>query len=188
MNSEELKTLAIRLAALTDLLEDRSRQCVFEVSQSSDRLTQAAQGLGLAGQQLARETVSTIGAHAQEVIRRGLKQALDQCSHELQQTARQATQTAANLHEQRAALQRTQRGLIWKAGLALLVGAVLAAGGSGYLVWKSLEAARQADFSTAIVRATHSGALTQCGGVLCIKTGKNMVRYDKNGDYILLKE
>ena len=188
MNSEELKTLAIRLAALTDLLEERSRQCVLEVSQSGDRLMQTAQGLGLAGQQLAQETVSTIGAHAQEVIRRGLKQALDQCSHELQQTARQATQTAANLHEQRAALQRTQRGLIWKAGLALLVGAVLAAGGSGYLVWKSLEAARQADFSTAIVRATHSGALTQCGGVLCIKTGKNIVRYDKNGDYILLKE
>lgn len=188
MNSEELKTLALRLAALTDMLEERCGQAVGAVSESSDQLQRTAKGLGLEGQRLASEAVSTIGAQANDVIRRGLQQAVDQCSMQLQQVVQQAAQTTATLHEQGATLRQIQRGLVWKAALALMVGSVLATGGSGYLMWRSLEAVRQADFSTALVHATRSGVLTECDGVLCVKAHKSAARYAKNGDYILLKE
>lgn len=188
MNSEELKALAIRLAALTDVLEERSRQAVSEVCLGSEQLQRAAKGLGQETKRLADEAVSAISTQAREVIQQGLQQSLDQCGMQLQQAAQQATQTSANLRDQSATLLRAQRGLIWRGALGLLVGSVLAVGASGYMAWRSWEVMRQAEHNAAVVRATRSGVLTQCDGTLCVRAGKNAARYDKNGDYILLKE
>jgi hypothetical protein len=72
--------------------------------------------------------------------------------------------------------------------MALLTGSVLAAGGSSYIAWKNMDEIKRAEFGTAIIRATQSGALTHCDDVLCVKAGKNAPRYGKNGEYILVRE
>lgn len=188
MDSDRTKALAVRLTALVDVLEERSERAVREVVQSSGQLRQTANGLGLEGQRLAREAVGTIGAQAQDALKAGLHQAVDQCKTELQQVARQAAQTAHSLQAQSEALHQLQQGLVWKCAIALMVGSVLAAGGSGYLAWKSRDEIKRAEFGTAIVRATQSGALTRCDDMLCVKAGKNAPRYGKNSEYVLLGE
>lgn len=188
MNADEIKHLSLRLVALTELLEERARQAVTEVALGSDQLQSTARSLGLAGRQLADEVVGAIGAQAQEAARQGLRKAIDPCSQGLLQAVAQAERAAAQLQSQGVQLLQAQRGLLWKGSLALLLGAVLAMAGSGYVAWKSAQAAAQAEFSSSVLRALQSGVLTQCGNVLCVKAPRNAGRYEKNNDYILLRE
>lgn len=186
MDAEQLKVLAVRVAALADALEERSRHAVQAVDASGERLDQTARNLSQNVQRLAAETARSVGAQAHTAVTQGMQQAFDRCAHDLQQAAHQATQTAHALQAQNEVLDRAQRGLLWRASWGLLVGAVLAAGASGFWFWKSTQAARSAGFSESIVRATQSGTLTQCGKLLCVKAPRNAPRYDKNSDYILL--
>jgi hypothetical protein len=188
MDTQQLQGLALRLAALTDALEQRSQQAVQQMHQSGERLQQVAQGLGLEGQRLAEQVVNEIGTRTHGTVEHGMRQGIEQCGQQLQQVAKQAAQTVIALQQQEAALERAQRGLLWKGTLALLVGSVLAAGGSAYFVWRSWQTLQQAQFSEALVQATRSGTLTQCGQILCAKAPKNAPRYEKNGDYVLLKD
>jgi gas vesicle protein len=182
MNDGQIQALIVRVAALTDALDERSAQAVQEVTRSSERLRQTAKGLDTQGQQLAQEVVSTVGAEAHSVIKEGLQHAVKQCSADLQQAGRQATETARHLYEQSVALQRAQRGILWKGSIGLLAGTVLAVGALGYLAWTSWRTLEQAEFSDQILQATRAGTLTNCDGVLCLKVGKNAQRYGKNTD------
>src|SRR3546814_6324153 len=94
----------------------------------------------------------------------------DVCSSDLDsqlQTGIQAAQRAAlDMDEQCKRLARMQGGLVWKALVALTIGSLLAAGGSGYIAWKSMHEVRRAEFGQDILQATQSGVLTRCGDAL----------------------
>ena len=186
MEHQEIRALSVRLASLTDLLEQRSERAVQEVEQSTDELQQTAKALGLQGRQLAQEAVRTIGAQAGAAIHHGLHEAVEQCSAALQNVAQEAVRTMAHLREQSDVLRRSQRSTLWTCAFALLIGALLTAGGAGYLVWKARDSMRQAEFSAAILDAARAGTLTQCGEALCVKAARNPPRYSRNNEYILL--
>lgn len=187
MDAEQIKTLAIRLAALADVLDERSQQAVQAVSASGERLDQSARALSQNVQWVASEAIRSMGAQAQAAVTQGMQSAFDRCAFELQQAADLATRSAQALQAQHEGMQRSQRGLLWRASLALLVGAVLAAGVSGFLLWKGAQAAQSAEFSESILRATQSGAITQCDERLCVRVPKNAPRYSGNSDYVLLR-
>jgi len=187
MNSEELKRLATQVAALTGVLQESGHQTVQAVSQGVSQLQHAANTLGQQGRQMTDEVVHAVGARAASAMQQGLQQALERCSQALHQAAQEADRTAARLQTQSTALERRQRGLIWKSSLGLLLGAVLAAGGSGYLAWRSWQESRRAQFSADILQATQSGLLNQCEGVLCVKVDRNAARFGKNDAYVLLR-
>jgi hypothetical protein len=186
MDTEQLKALAVRVAALTDALEDRSHQAVQAVSTSSERLEQTANKLSQNVQRLTSDATRSVGAEAHAAVSQGMQQAVSQCAQALEQAAQQAMLSAQALQVQNEALHRARRGLVWRSGLGLLVGALLATGASAYAFWKNTEAAQSAEFSAAILRATQSGNLTQCGDALCVKAPRNAPRYSRNADYVLL--
>src|SRR3546814_2586095 len=113
----------------------------------------------------------------------------DVCSSDLDsqlQTGIQAAQRAAlDMDEQCKRLARMQGGLVWKALVALTIGSLLAAGGSGYIAWKSMHEVRRAEFGQDILQATQSGVLTRCGDALCAKVGEQAMRYGSNEEYVL---
>ena len=131
--------------------------------------------------------MSAIASQAQGVIRQGIAQAADQCGLRLQEAAQVATRAAATLDAQARTLAGTQRGIAWKAGLALLVGAVLAAGGSALVAWKSLRDLERAGFGEDILQATRSGAITRCGEALCVKVGVEPHRAGTRGEFLLVE-
>ena len=116
-----------------------------------------------------------------------MQSAFDHCASELQKAADLASRGAQALQVQQEGLQRSQRGLLWRASLALLVGAVLTAGVSGFLLWKSAQAVQSAEFSESILRATQSGTITLCEERLCVRVPKNASRFSGNSEYVLLR-
>lgn len=185
-NDESLKALAVRLSAVAEALDERSREAVQAVSASSAHLARTANELGQHGRWQAQETSRLVGAEARSAMSQGLQQAFEQCAQALERAALQGNGTANALAAQNEALHRVQRRLLWKASLGLLVGSLLAIGSSAFWIWKSQQALEAVHFSEAILRATQAGTLTQCGRHLCVKAPRTAPRFDKNSDFVLL--
>ncbi|HYP85217.1 hypothetical protein [Variovorax sp.] len=186
MEEERSRRLMLRLMALADKLEQRDMQVIAQLSQQACELKRSAQAVASGGEQFARTALDAMRGEAGNVVQRAMRQAVEQCTHSLTESAAHVSRTA---HEVGASTEqlRRQRGLwLWAAPLALIVGALLAAGGSGYLVWKNAAELRRASFGLDILQATRSGALTRCGDALCARVGAKPARYGRNGEYVLL--
>lgn len=187
MQPSDLQEVALRLSAVVDFLEERAERASLQSVQGVQALSRAADGFDARARQLSQDAVEAIVAQSQEAIRQGVAQATNECHARLQDAAQLATRAAAMLDGQANALGSVQRGLAWKAGLALLVGAVLAAGGSALVAWKSLRDLERAEFGEDILEATRNGSLTRCGEGVCAKVGANPRRAGANGEYLLLQ-
>jgi hypothetical protein len=184
---DKLGQLLIKLTFIAQQLDKRSEQAVQRVEASSATLDQSAQRLNGGSEQFAREALRIIAVEAEQVITGSVGQASKQLSSSLIDGARTAQQAAHSLQSQRALLSRAQTAIVWKGLGALIIGCLLAVGGSGYFAWKSMQQIEQANFGQDVLRATQNGTLNRCGGVLCAKVGKRPQRYGDSGDYVLLQ-
>src|SRR3546814_3526944 len=129
---------------------------------------------------LAGEARQGIREQARQAGTQGTAQALGELDSQLQTGIQAAQRAALDMDEQRKRLVRMQGGLVWKALVALTIGSLLAAGGSGYIAWKSMHEVRRAEFGQDILQATQSGVLTRCGDALCAEVGEQAARYGSN--------
>lgn len=187
MTPEALQDLSLKLAAVADLLDQRSGLAVQTAEQGAQQLRSTADTLARQHQQMTEQALAAIGGQARQSIERGAGEALDQLRQQLRQASESAGQSARTIAEQAQALREAQRGLVWKAGFALLAGALLAAGGSAFIVWRSLQQLERADFAEDVLEATRSGAITRCADALCVRVGETPKKYGAKGEYVLLE-
>lgn len=185
---EALKQALLKTATIANQLDARSAQAVRQVEASTGMLDRGVQRLESGAARFAGEALQLIGEQARQSVGQGVAQALDDFNTQLQAGARAAQWAAQGMEEQRNRLARTQGGLVWKASVALAIGSLLAAGGSGYIAWNSMREVRRAEFGQDILQATRNGMLTRCGETLCAKVGKRPTRYGSSGEYVLLVE
>jgi hypothetical protein len=185
---EAVKQALVKLMAIADRLDVRNTQAVQRIDAAVTALDQGVQRLAGGGERFANEALQVIGTRTQQAIVQGAGQAMDGFQQQLQQGAEAATWAAQEMDTQRKGLAAARRSLVWNGLLALLVGSLLAAGGTGFFAWKSMQAIAQAQFGQDILQATRSGTLSHCGDSLCLKVGKKPRRYGKDGEYALLQE
>ena len=183
---DALKQSLIKLATIANQLDARSARAVQQVEASTDALDHGMHRLESGATRLASEALQRIGQQARQAVAQGTAQALAELDTQLQAGIQAAQRAALDMDEQRKRLARAQAGLVWKALIALTIGSLLAAGGSSYIAWKSMQEVRRAEFGQDILQATQSGVLTRCDGALCAKAGEKAVRYGNNGEYVLL--
>src|SRR3546814_1597064 len=86
---------------------------------------------------VASDALQVIREQARQAVTQGTAQALGELDSQLQAGIQAAQRAALDMDEQRKRLARMQGGLVWKALVALTIGSLLAAGGSGYIDRKS---------------------------------------------------
>ena len=183
-----LQDLALKLAAVADMLDQRSQQAVQAAAQGAQQLQSAAQGLNHHGQQMASVVTDTLSAQAKQSIEQGAAESLEHLRLQLRQASESAAQSAKLISDQAQALQSSQKNILWKATAALLVGSVLAAGGTAFIAWRSLQQFKRADFAEDVLEATRSGAITRCGDALCARVGAQSRKFGPKGEYLLLEQ
>lgn len=183
---DALKQSLLKLATIANQLDARSMRAVQQVEASTESLDQGMQRLESGATRLASEALQVIGEQARQTVAQGTAQAMGELDAQLQAGIQAAQRAALDMDEQRKRLARAQGGLVWKALVALTIGSLLAAGGSGYIAWKSMREIRRAEFGQDILQATRSGVLTRCGDALCAKVGGQPERYGSDGEYVLL--
>ena len=184
---DALKQSLIKLATIANQLDARSARAVERVEASTDSLDQGMHRLESGATRVAGEALQMVGQQARQTIAQGTAQAMGELDRQLQAGIQAAQQAALEMDTQRKRLARAQRGLVGTALAALTIGSLLAAGGSGYIAWNSMQEVRRAGFGQDILQATRSGALTRCGDALCAKVGEQAVRYGSNREYVLLE-
>lgn len=155
MERNDLQDLALRLAAFTDLLEQRADRVADITEANAHAVESAAMALTAQGKDLAASVTTAI-----------------------RNETRNAMQA---LHAEAASLRSSQRRFASIASLALVVAAVIAAGGSAWMMWQSRQELKRAEFAQAILRATRSGAITLCGEQVCVRVGNKPKRAGVEG-------
>ena len=180
---EDLQQLALRLSAFANVLGEHAERLVEETGRGTQALRETAQGLGLLAGELARELAASVGQEVRTGIERNVTAGMRQGGERLQAACDAATRAAGAMERELERMRRLSRSVLWKGGLALLTGAVLAAGGSGYLAWRNHQAIERAQFSADLLEATRSGALRPCGDGLCARIADHAPRYGTHGEY-----
>lgn len=183
---DALKQSLLKLATIANQLDARSAQAVQRVEASTDSLDHGMHRLESGATRLASEALQVIREQARQAVTQGTAQALGELDAQLHAGIQGAQRTALEMEEQRKRLARMQGGLVWKALVTLTIGSLLAAGGSGYIAWKSMQEVRRAKFGQDILQATRAGVLTRCGDALCAKVGEQAERYGSDEEYVLL--
>lgn len=186
-DTDELQNLALRLSAFADVLNQHATRLVQETGQSTQALHETANNFSMQAQQISQQLVQSVGTQAREVIERHAADGLRQGSERLHGAAAHAEAVANSLQQESQRLGVAQRSLVWKSGLALLLGSLLAVAGSGYLVWKNHQALEQTEFPAAIAEAMRTGALTRCEDSICARVGEKPKRFGGNGEYVKVK-
>ena len=183
---DAFKQSLLKLATIANHLDARNAQAVQQVEASTESLDRSMHRLESGAKRLADEALQVIGEQARQTVAQGAAQAMSELDAQLQAGIQAAQRAVLDMDEQRKRLARAQGGLVWKALVALAIGSLLAAGGSGYIAWKNMREVRRAEFGQDILQATQSGVLTRCGDALCAKVGKQAVRYGSDEEYVLL--
>src|SRR3546814_12205883 len=121
-------------------------------------------GLESCATRLASEAWQVIREQARQAVTQGTAKALGELDSQLQTGIQAAQRAALDMDEQCKRLARMQGGLVWKALVALTIGSLLAAGGSGYIAWKSIHEVRRAEFGKDISQAAQSRTEERRGG------------------------
>lgn len=130
MNDDNTRQLAMRLAALAQEVERQNRA-------STQHLAQAAQELDVSMRQTRDALTSAIRDEAHAATAQGIAATVDAFSRSMQTVTQEARRIAEQLHAESRQLRHGLR--IWTASAmaTLAIGALLAAGGSSYVVWEN---------------------------------------------------
>ncbi|MGL6289848.1 MAG: hypothetical protein ACRC2H_04085 [Silanimonas sp.] len=185
--AQDIKRLALQLAAVVDALERRSADAVGAIDDSRIAIARAAADLGQRGPQLVAE----IGRHAQAETRaaadRALGDSLAVLKAQLDAASRQAKESAGMLEAQERGLARRQRSLLWVGGGALVLGSLLSVGGSAAWVAMKRDELAQIEFAQQIHDATVRGALVPCGESLCARVGESPRRAGERREFLVVE-
>lgn len=185
-NIDDVKQLLVKLAVIAEQLDTRSRGALQRIDTSATALDRSAQRWTEGGEDFSRKALETIGAQARDCIAGATRQALAPLDAQLRHAAEAAKWAADALAEQRKLLTQAQQSLVRRGLLALLVGSVLAAGGSGYLAWRNMHSAALGDD---VLEAVRSGALVRCPDrqSLCVRIGTRPHRSGGRGEYLVVQ-
>src|SRR5690349_12099604 len=160
-NIDDVKQLLVKLAVIAEQLDTRSRGALQRIDASATALDRSARRWTEGGEDFSRRMMETIGTQARDSIAGATRLALVPMEGQLRQGIEAAKWAAEALAEQRKLLTHAQQSLVRRGLLALLVGSMLAACGSGYLAWRSMHNAPLGD---EVLQAMRSGALGRCPG------------------------
>jgi hypothetical protein len=186
LDADELRHLAVRLVAISELLEQRSEHAVRRVEHGAADLERASRSLGASGDRLVHEVVDAVRQQGAAAVQKGLGDALAQCRAAFEAAEAQAGRAAGEWNRQRSRLARDQQRLLWGTAMALIVGSLLAVGGSAWVVREHMRQLEQARFGEDVLDATRRGAITRCGQQLCARTGPEPEHYGARGEYVVV--
>lgn len=187
MALEDTQRLVIELAALTRLLEQRSRSAVHQVEQAARAMDEGTRQLVAQTGGLTREMAQALQRQAGDMFGQGLGSSVEQLRQQLGSAANAATSAASTLEGERKALQHERRTWLWLGCGALLIGTALAVLGSGYAVMQSRKEVQQNRVEAELLRAYNRADVTLCGERLCANVDDKATRVGERRQYRVVK-
>lgn len=185
--TRELKALALRMAAVVDVLESRSHQAAAGMSDARTRLDDAIQHFGQRGAMLLQDVSNGVQSATRFAAEEALQPPAKALGLQLDLALRRLHDSTQQLALEREALARQQRRALWAGAGTLVLGAVMVAGASTAWVALKREELAQLEFAEQIHAASAAGALVPCGDRLCVRVGTAPRKTGERGEYLLVE-
>lgn len=181
VDRNDLQDLALRLAAFTDLLEQRADRVADITEANAHAVESAAVTLVEHGRTLAAGAIAALREETRSVLAQAADTGLRPGCDALSAAARQASDATQALQAGARNLQASQRRVLSLSLAALVIASAIAAVGSGWMMWRSQQEMQRADLTQAVVQATRSGTIVMCGDRVCVHVGNKPRRADAEG-------
>jgi hypothetical protein len=174
---DELRTLALQLAAFTGVLEQRGQQVVQEVHDAAQRLQHEAHGLAGTSGRLATGAADQIRQAAASAVTTGLHQSLEDAGRAMRDGTQQLQRALGELEERTRRLGKALSAQAWKTFVASAVASLAVIGGAVYVGVQAHRESVRAEWIGQINTAIANGKLARCAdGGVCARTGSQWVR------------
>jgi hypothetical protein len=183
MDTEELKALTVRLAAVAERLDQRSVAAVQQVEQAAGMLERGAQQLSASTGGFTREVAQSLRQQAGEIVGGGIAPAVGAFDQQIKAAAKSAANAARGLEAEVLALRRERRTWAWMGSGAMLLGGALAVGASLFAVTESRRQLEQHRVEAALLQAYNRADVTLCDGALCANVDDTAPRRGERKQY-----
>lgn len=180
MDRNDVKELAVKLAAMTDRFEARGDQVVQRNSEAARHLQQAAQHVtGAIGQATTLAMADVRGA-TKAALTEGLYEPVHDMDETLQKSARQVEAATDRLAQRIEWLRHVHTANAWKGFIASAVASLVLIGIAVYMGIQAHRDIERSEWISDINAAIANGKLAACqGGGICAHVDKKWVRLDK---------
>lgn len=178
MDQDEIKALAVKLAAFTDLLEQRSDQAVRQTEQAAQSMVYSVQQASAAAARLTASAVAEFKRAAEGLLADGLRQPLEDAGRTMQAGARNLQSATSALERQMQALQKVHAANAWKAFVASATASIVVIAAATYIGIRTHQDMVRSEWVGVINAAVASGKLAPCaeGGGLCARVKDRWMR------------
>ena len=177
MDEDDVKALAVKLAAVTGRIEKRLDAVARETLQASQTMGRQAQHALSASEQVA----AGVRRAASDALDDGTAQAIKRFGDVVRASEIRLEDAAVRLEKRMVSGGRLQTAFAWKAFVASTIGSFAVVGMAGYAIWEAQHSLRETRWVRQINAAQASGKLAQCPGTgehVCAKVDKRWVRLD----------
>jgi hypothetical protein len=178
--TDDIRALALQLAALTAALEQRGDRVVQQTHEAAQRVGDVARAAAASSERITAGAIEQFRLAAAEAVGEGLRRPLEDAGRTMR-SGTQTIQAATNELEARVrTLGKTLTAHAWKTFVASALASVAVIGVAVYMGLRAHRDIARADWVGLINTAVANGKLAPCAnGGLCARMGKQWVRIDQ---------
>lgn len=180
LQPDDLRALALQMAAFTQLLEQRGQQVVQQTHEAAQLLSQTAKGAAASSERMTVAAIEQFRLAAAGAVADGMRGPMQDAGRTMQHGT-QNIQTATNELEKRIrSAGKALTATAWKAFVASALASIAVIAVAAYMGVRTHRDIVRAEWVGSINSAIASGKLAPCHDEgLCAHIGKKWVRIDQ---------
>jgi hypothetical protein len=180
LQSDDLRALALQLAAFTELLEQRGNHAVQQTQEAAQQISRTAQQAAASSERMTAGAIEQFRQAAASAASDGMRQPMEDAARTMQGSTQNILKATNELEARMRTAGRGLTATAWKAFVASAVASVAVIGVAVYMGMRTHQDIARAEWIGLINAAIANGKLAQCrDGGLCARTGKKWVRIDQ---------
>lgn len=180
MDQDDIKALAVKLAAVADMLERRGDAVVRQTAQAAQAIDHSAQNAAATSEHLTARAVEEFKRAAADVITQGMRQSLEEAGRSMRASTSNILTATSELERHMQAIRKAHVANAWKTFVASAVASLAVVATALYIGGRTHQDMTRSEWVGQINAAIANGNLAACADDgLCAHVGKQWVRLDK---------
>ena len=180
LQPDDLQALAVKLARIADLLEQRSASVIQQTLQAAETIDRSAKAAATSSEHITTRAIGEFRGAATSAIAEGMRGPMEQAGRTMQNGTLGIERATAELEQRVRSAGKVHSAHAWKTFIASALASIVVMSTAVYMANRSYKQISQDAWVGQINAAIANGKLTKCeGGGLCARIGKRWVRLDK---------
>jgi hypothetical protein len=180
LQPDDLRALALQLAAFTELLEQRGNHAVQQTHEAAQHISQTAKSAATSSERITAGAIEQFRQAAAGAVSDGMRRPMEEAGRTMQNSTQNIQKATNELEVRVRAVGKALTAHAWKTFVASALASVAVIGMAVYMGIRTHQDIARAEWVGLINAAIANGKLAQCiDGGLCARMDKKWVRIDQ---------